>query len=91
MDNFETENWQIIHAKAPENMFEQVRERIVSERIARVKTHQQLTIGVVLLLFVAFLNISIIHTIADTKRRLPQDSARVLYETYFDNNLNIQE
>lgn len=91
MDNFEPENWQIIRVKAPENMFEQVRERIVSERIARVKTHQQLTIGVVLLLFVAFLNIGIIHTIADTKRQLPQDSAHVLYETYFDNNLKVQE
>lgn len=91
MDNFEIENWQIIPAKAPENMFEEVRNRIVTERIARAKTHQQLTIGVVLLLFIAFLNIGIIRTVTDTKRRLPQDSARVLYETYFDNNFKVQE
>lgn len=91
MDNFETKDWQIRPAKAPENMFEQIRNRIVKERIARAKTHQQLTIGVFLLLFIAFLNIGIIRTIADTKRRLPQDSARVLYETYFDNNFKVQE
>jgi hypothetical protein len=86
MDNFDNKNWETQPAAAPEGMYDQVRTRIIQERIRIAQTHRQLVIGSVLLLVVGAVNIGLIFLKNTTNKPvLNENSEKILYKTYFDN------
>ena len=92
MDNFDDKKLKKIHKAAPEGMYSQVRERIIFERIKIAKTRRQLAFGSALLLIIGIVNVAIIVFYTNEK---PQSTTRntdkVLYETYFDNQISLSE
>ena len=92
MDNFDEKKLKIIHKTAPEGMYGQVRERIISERIRMAKTRRQLAFGSALLLIIGVINVAIIFFYINEKPQTTiQNTDKVLYETYFDNQISILE
>ena len=88
MDNFDENKIKISRRTAPEGMYSQVRERIVQERIKMAKKRRQLAIGSALLLIVGILNVAIILFYSGEKQPIATNSTeKVLYETYFDNQI----
>lgn len=87
MEHFDDKNLHTHRVTAPDNMYSQVRSRIVQERIQIAKTRRQLAIGSALLLIVGVVNVAII---VFSNREKPQttkgNTEKMLYETYFDNN-----
>jgi hypothetical protein len=92
MDNFDNEKWVKQPATAPEGLFDQVRTRIIQERIRNAQTHQQLVVGSVLLLAVGAFNIGVIF-IKNTSEKLisNEKSEKKLYKTYFDNTIILSD
>jgi hypothetical protein len=90
MDKFNNIKWDNQRASAPEGMYDQVRQRIIHERIRIAKNHRQLVIGSALLLFVGGINIGVSllkspqKEVASTK-----NTEQILYETYFDNTTTL--
>jgi hypothetical protein len=90
MDNFDNTKWGIQPAAAPEGMFNQVRQRIIQERIQTAQTHRQLVIGSALLLVVGAFNIGFILFNKTEKKPVSKaNTEQLLYETYFDNTINL--
>ncbi len=88
MKNFDNNNLKQNRRAAPEGMYSQVRERIVSERIKIAKTRRQLAIGSALLLIVGIVNIGIILFYTNEKPQVATNNTeKTLYETYFDNQI----
>jgi hypothetical protein len=90
MDYFDSKKWDTQPATAPEGMYNQVRHRIIHERIRIAKTRQQLVIGSALLLVVGAFNIGLIFF--KNKGKQPVSKANTeqqLYETYFDNAITL--
>jgi hypothetical protein len=86
MDNFDNEKWVKQPATAPEGLFDQVRTRIIQERIRGAQTHRQLVIGSVLLLVVGAFNIGVIFIKNTANKPVSnENSEKILYKTYFDN------
>ena len=90
MDNFDDKKLKQSRRTAPEGMYSQVRERIVSERIKMAKTRRQLAVGSALLLIVGIVNVAIIFFYKGEKRQISTNNTeQVLYETYFDNQISL--
>jgi hypothetical protein len=90
MDNFDKTHWEKQPANAPKGMYDQVRQRIIQERIRIAKTHRQLVVGSALLLFVGAINIGIILLKNDEKQSVSKaNPEKMLYETYFDNAITL--
>jgi hypothetical protein len=90
MDFFDHEKWEKQPAAAPEGMYDQVRQRIMQERIRIVQTHRQLLVGSALLLIVGAFNISIIFVKGAENYPVAKGySEQLLYETYFNNAINL--
>ena len=71
-------------------MYEQVRQRIIQERIRIAKTHRQLVVGSALLLVVGAVNIGIILLKKTEKQPIfKANTEQILYETYFDNTITL--
>jgi hypothetical protein len=88
MENLDNKKWSKQPATAPEGLFNQVRERIIHERVQAAQTHRQLVIGSALLLVVGAFNIGfIILKIKQKQPVLLVNTEQLLYETYFDNTL----
>ena len=86
MENFDIKKWGKQRAAAPEDMYSQVRTRIIKERIRIAQTHRQLVIGSVLLLVVGAFNMGIILLKNKTNKPVfNENSEKILYKTYFDN------
>ncbi len=86
MENFDNNSLKQSRRTAPEGMYIQVRERIVSERIRMAQTRRQLAVGSALLLIVGIFNIGIVLFYKNEQPKVPtQNTEKVLYETYFDN------
>jgi hypothetical protein len=92
MDNFDNEKWVKQPATAPEGLFDQVRTRIIQERIRGAQTHRQLVIGSVLLLVVGAFNIGVIFIKNTVNKPVSnENSERTLYKTYFDNTIILSD
>jgi hypothetical protein len=93
MDNFDNKVFQTQRVNAPEGMYEQVRQRIIRERISIAKTRRQLAIGSALLLIVGGLNIGLIIFENNTPKRpdIKENTEQMLYKTYFDNAINLSD
>jgi hypothetical protein len=92
MDNFDNEKWDRQPATAPEGMYDQVRTRIIQERIRIAQTHRQLVVGSVLLLVIGAFNISVIFLKNTTNKPiLNENSEKILYKTYFDNTKTLSD
>ena len=90
MENFDNTHWEKQPANAPEDMYDQVRQRIMKERIRRTQNHRQLVIGSALLLVIGAVNIGLILLRNSEKQAIPKENtAKILYETYFDNTINL--
>jgi hypothetical protein len=90
MDNFDNKKWETQPANAPEGMYDQVRQRIIHERIRMAKTHRQLVVGSALLLVVGAFNIGIILFKNTEKQPVTKtNTEQLLYETYFDNAITL--
>jgi hypothetical protein len=90
MDNFDNKKWDTQPANAPEGMYDQVRQRIIHERIRIAKTHRQLVVGSALLLVVGAVNIGIILLKKTEKQPVSKaNTEQILYETYFDNTITL--
>jgi hypothetical protein len=90
MDNFDNPKFQYNRATAPKGMYGQVRERIIYERIRIAKTRQQLTAGAALLLIVGVVNVAVIVFFKAEKPKTTSNAIeKTLYETYFDNTINL--
>lgn len=90
MENFDNKKWDKQPANAPEGMYDQVRQRIIQERIRIAKTHQQLVVGAVLLLIVGAVNIGVIFLKKNEKQPVYKaNTEQLLYETYFDNTITL--
>ncbi len=88
MKNFDNKNLKQSRRAAPEGMYSQVRERIVLERIKMAQTRRQLAVGSALLLIVGVINISIILFYKNEQPQADtQNTEKMLYETYFDNQI----
>lgn len=86
MDSFDNEKWRKQPANAPEGMYDQVRQRIIQERIRMAQNHRQLVIGSVLLLVVGVINIGLIFSKTIEKQPISHaNTEKILHETYFDN------
>jgi hypothetical protein len=91
MENFDNNNLKQNRRAAPEGMYSHVRERIVSERIKIAKTRRQLAIGSALLLIVGIVNIGIILFYPTENQPVVENNIeKTLYETYFDNQMPLQ-
>jgi hypothetical protein len=92
MDNFNNGKWVKQPATAPEGMFDQVRTRIIQERIRGAQTHRQLVIGSVLLLIVGAFNIGVIFIKNTANTPISKEnSEKTLYKTYFDNTITLSD
>lgn len=90
MENFDDKNLMQTHASAPEGMYDQVRARIIQERIKMVKTRRQLAIGSALLLIVGVMNVGIILFYNREKpKKAAENPEKTLYESYFDNQMTL--
>lgn len=90
MDNFNHKKWDTQPAAAPEGMYDQVRQRIIQERIRMARTHRQLVIGSALLLIVGAFNIGYVLFKKTEKQLVSKGSTeQILYETYFDNDITL--
>jgi hypothetical protein len=90
MENFDNIKWGTQPATAPEGMYDQVRERIIQERIKIAQTHRQLVIGSALLLVVGAFNIGLVFFKTTKKQPISKENTeKMLYETYFDNTLTL--
>jgi hypothetical protein len=92
MDNFDHKKWDKQRVNAPEGMYEQVRQRILHERMRVAKTHRQLAIGSSLLLLIGVFNVGIVLFWNTSKK--PDSKVnfeQILYKTYFDNALNFSD
>ena len=90
MDNFDNEKRGKQRINAPEGMYDQVRQRIIHERIRIARTHRQLVIGAALLLVVGVFNIGIIFLKkAENQPISKENTEKILYKTYFDNTINL--
>lgn len=86
MENFDNNNLKQNRRAAPEGMYSQVHERIVSERIKIATTRRQLAIGSALLLIIGIVNIGIVLFYTNEKSQVAANNTeKTLYETYFDN------
>ncbi len=85
MDNFYNTRWVKQPANAPQGMYDQVRQRIIQERILMAQNHRQLVVCSALLLVVGAVNIGIIFIKNSEKQPIsPANTEKILYETYFD-------
>ena len=90
MDNFNDQMLKQSRQAAPEGMYNQVRERIVSERLRMAKTRRQLAVGSALLLIVGIVNVVIILFYSNQKPPVSSNSTeKILYETYFENQISL--
>lgn len=90
MNNLDDINWKKQPANAPEGMYEQVRKRILQERLRMTQNHRQLVVGSTLLLVVGVVNIALIFLRNKEKQPISTpNTEKILYETYFDNTTNI--
>lgn len=92
MENFDNKNLKQSRRTAPDGMYSQVRERIVSERIKMAKTRRQLAVGSALLLIVGVVNIGIVLFYKNEQPQVAtQNTEKVLYETYFENQIPLSK
>jgi hypothetical protein len=90
MDNFDKKKLGKQSIKAPKGMYDQVRQRIIHERIRINRTHRQLVIGSALLLLVGAFNIGTIVLKKTEKQPVfKRNAEQMLYETYFDNTITL--
>jgi hypothetical protein len=90
MDNFDNKKWEKQPASAPEGMYDQVRQRIIHERIRLAKTHRQLVVGSALLLVVGAFNIGFVLFKKTKKQPVSKENTeQILYKTYFDNDITL--
>ena len=89
MDNFDENKWGKHPAVAPAGMFDQVRQRTIQRRIRMAQTQRQLVVGSVLLFVIGAFNIGIVLTNKEKQPAFEANAEQVLYETYFDNALNL--
>jgi hypothetical protein len=90
MDKFDNIKLDNQRASAPEGMYDQVRQRIIHERIRIAKNHRQLVIGSALLLVVGGINIGVSLLKSSQKEVVSTKNAeQILYETYFDNTTTL--
>jgi RNase P protein component len=88
MDNFDNEKWEKQPAAAPEGMFEQVRQRIIQERIQMAQNRRQLVFGSALLLVIGAFNIGLVLSKTTEKQAISRENTeKTLRETYFDTTL----
>jgi hypothetical protein len=86
MDNLDNQKWQKQPAFAPEGMYNQVRQRIIEERIQIAQSRRQLVIGSVLLLVAGAFNFGLIFFKTTEKQPVSTiTTEKILYETYFNN------
>jgi hypothetical protein len=90
MDKFDNIKWDNQRASAPEGMYDQVRQRILHERIRIAKTQRQLVIGSALLLVIGGINIGV-SLLKYTQKEVAstKNTEQILYETYFDNTTTL--
>jgi hypothetical protein len=93
MDNLNNKFLHTQRATAPEGMYEQVRERLIRERIRAARTHRQLAIGSALLFIVGGLNVGLILFGNKAPKRpiSKENTEQMLYKTYFDNAVNFSD
>ena len=93
MDNLNNQFLRTQRANAPEGMYEQVRQRLIRERIRAARTHRQLAIGSALLFIVGGLNIGLILFCHKAPKRpiAKGNTEQMLYKTYFDNAVNFSD
>jgi hypothetical protein len=92
MDNFDHKKWDKQRVNAPEGMYEQVRQRIIHERMRAAKTHRQLAIGSSLLLLIGVFNVGIVLFWNVPKQPVSKaNTEQILYKTYFDNAINLSD
>ena len=90
MDDFDNKKWDTQPVSAPEGMYDQVRQRIIKERIRMAKTHRQLVVGSALLIVVGAVNIGVILLKRIEKQPISKSNTeQILYETYFDNAITL--
>ena len=90
MENFDNKKWDTQPVSAPEGMYDQVRQRIIKERIRMAKTHRQLVVGSALLIVVGAVNIGVILLKRIEKQPISKSNTeQILYETYFDNAITL--
>lgn len=90
MDNFNNQRLRTQRANAPEGMYEQVRDRLIRERIRVAQTHRQLAIGSALLFIVGGVNVGLILFWKNPPNPpiAKENTEQMLYKTYFDNAVN---
>jgi hypothetical protein len=90
MDKFDNIKFNNQRATPPEGMYDQVRQRIIHERIRIAKNHRQLVIGSALLLVVGGINIGVSLLKSSQKEVVStKNTEQILYETYFDNTTTL--
>jgi hypothetical protein len=90
MDNLDNKKWHTQPATAPEGMYNQVRQRIIDERIQIAQTRRQLVVGSALLLVVGAFNIGYILLKQPEKQLVSKtNTEQLLYETYFENTIKL--
>jgi hypothetical protein len=89
MNNFNNKKWDKQPANAPEGMYDQVRQRIIHERIRMAQNRRQLVVGSALLLIVGAFNIGIILLKTEKSPVTKDNTEQLLYETYFDNAITL--
>jgi hypothetical protein len=90
MDKFDNIKLDNQRASAPEGMYDQVRQRIIHERIRIAKNHRQLVIGSALLLVIGGINIGVSLLKYPQKEVVStKNTEQILYETYFDNTTTL--
>ena len=93
MDSSENEFLQTQRASVPEGMYAHIRERLINERVRAARTHRQLALGSALLLIVGGVNIGLILFWENAPKRpiSSENTAQMLYKTYFDNAVNLSD
>jgi hypothetical protein len=90
MENFDNIKWHKQRASTPEGMYDQVRQRIIQERMRIAQNRRQLVIGSALLLVIGVFNIGITFLKNSEKQYAStQNTEQILYESYFDNTTNL--
>ena len=93
MDNLSNKSLKTQRVPAPEGMYQQVRERLIRERVRAARTHRQLAVGSALLFIVGGVNIGLILFWKNAPKRpiSSENTAQTLYKTYFDNAVNLSD
>lgn len=93
MDNLNNQLLGTQRAPVPAGMYEQVRERLIHERVRAARTHRQLAIGSALLFIVGGVNVGLILFWKNPPKQpiSKQNTEQMLYKTYFDNAVNLSD